>query len=338
MRKILIAALAGVVMLTGCAGEKQEQSKPESSTSAPQTEAVSTEVTTSAVVEDVPDIIPDKETEQPTESEPETVIVIPAESEEPQETAEVHAEKYSVMLAEYDNAFLGLPQEDKVYTFKDIEETAELNGEMYYGVACYDEYEGQLYYMCDFYITEDGSQVYRYEIGMGEYISLPESVAFPRMDPSEQYVEDIFAAANELYGYFDVGSLPCDDSATITADIGGSEVTFWRVTDPRLDTKDELLDALSGYFSADIINSLMDSELYRTGADGMMYTTGGARGTDITHVNTVYEMTVLKGDTAEFSAVSEYLNDDGSTYTKEYIYHAVKQNGRWFFTNFELPY
>lgn len=337
MRRIFIAALAAMICLTGCTARPQPQSKPESSIPE-EVEVTSTEGGITAPPIREPVIVTDRETQQPSEPEHETVAVIPEESEESQETAEVHTEKYSVMLAEYDNAYLGLPQQDKVYTFRDIEETTEINGEKYYGVACYDEYEGQLYYMCDFYITEDGAQVYRYEIGTGDLISLPESAAFPRMDPSAQTVEEIFAVANELYGYFDVGSLPCDDSATITVDFDGGKMTFWRVTDPRIDTKDELLDALSGYFSADIINSLMDSELYRTGADGMLYTTGGARGTDNTHIGTLYEMTVLRGDTAEFSAVSEYLNDDGSTYTEEYIYNAVKQDGRWFFTNFKLPY
>ncbi len=334
MRKRICAALAACIVLTGCGTDEESA---QSTASQPQT-------TTSAVQESVQ--APEADTEEisavPVDTEE---LLVPVESEEPteeaqtSETEEIGFDKYAELMMQYDNTYLGLPQKDKVYIFAGTDETVELDGMICHGVSCYDEHEGTLYYMCDFFISEDGSAVYRYYVGEDRYSLLPESSTFPVMDPGTQTPEEIFAVANELYGYFTRVSLPYFSGMTMEAEVDGIQRTYYMVSDERLDTKSELLEALGGYFSADIINGLMDSSIYREGMDGKLYTTGGEREIKPYYVGTEYELTVLSGDAAEFTAYSTYGGEDDTVLNvTEYVYMAVKSDGRWFFTNFELPY
>ncbi len=332
MKKRLCALLAGCLLLTGCGGDKEP---------APQTiEVFATETSAPETVQ-----APAEETEAaPAVTMQTEVTEPPAETAEPTaeaETAESEEsgfDQYAAMLMEYDNAFLGLPQKDKVYIFAGTGDTAEPDGIPCHAVSCYDEHEGTLYYMCDFYISEDGKTVYRYYVSDDRYSLLPETSTFPVLDPSSQTPDEIFAVANELYGYFVRGSLPYYSGMTMEAEVDGVLRTYYMVSDERLDTKSELLEALSGYFSMDIINGLMDSSVYRDGMDGKLYTTGGTPAAfKENYIGTEYELLVLNGGTAEFVAYSSYSDGDAVTVT-EHSYIAVKADGRWVFTNYQLPY
>ena len=336
MKKRLPALLAACVLLTGCADADE----------------VSTTESAELVVTTQTDEMPE-ESAEPVQS---TSSITTAESAEPavketvEPTAEVldpsedtaeaipESDPYIEYIAAYDNTFLGLPQKDKVYIFQNTGTAAEIEGELYYCLSCYDEHEGMLYFMCDYYISEDGSKVYRYYVAEDRYSLLPEtSSGYVQMDPTTQTPEEIFTVANALYGYFDVCALDGYYDRVIEKDVNGSVWKYYMVSDERLDTKAEMLNALSCYFSMDIINSLMDTPSYMEGEDGKLYSAGGARGTDITHVSTEYELSILTADTAEFTAYSTY-DDNGTITENTIIYSAVKRDGRWYFTNFELPY
>lgn len=336
MKRTLCLILGACLLMTGCGGNAQQSSTPlKESVEAKQTEdAVQTSLAEESSEESSAPVVVVTEDS----SAAETQETLPAsETDEAVGTAE-QTDAYAEMITAFDNEYLGLPQKDKVYIFQSTGATTQMNDAVYHAVSCYDEYEGTLYYMCDFYIAEDGTEVYRYYLSEDRYALLPEAVGFEQMDPSTQEPEEIFAVANELYGYFAVSSLPCSYENVLEFEVDGEMYPFYMVTDERLDTKMELIEALSCYFSMEIINSLMDSSFYRDGPDGKLYTSDGARGTDIFYVGTEYELTLLIGDTAEFTAYNTYGYENGETEVEEYVYNAVKQDGRWMFTNFELPY
>ena len=333
MKKNILCLLLGCCLLmTGCGGNTDggETQQTESST-ASVTDAVQTEESEGSL----PEVTTPALTE---ESEPVEVTTAQSDPVESEPVLEIE-DTYAEMITAFDNAYLGLPRADKIYVFQSTGDSKELGGQLCYAVSCYDEHEGTLYYMCDFYITEDGSAVYRYYLSDDKYVLLPESKGFAQMDPTTQTADEIFAVANELYGYFDMCALNGYDDKTLEAEVDGSTWTYYMVSDERLDTKAELLSALSCYFSSDIINSLMDTSMYREGMDGKLYSTGGARGSNIYHQKTVYELVSLTEDTAVFMGYSTYSDEImEDAYTEEYTYNAVKQDGRWVFTNFELPY
>lgn len=342
MRKRLIALLAGLsLVLTGCGGDNTETI--EQTAEPVQTTAAKAETEEYAAppapetAEVTPSVVQTAESAADTADE--TVEVLSTETAETNE-AVAEIDRYVELISAYDNSYLGLPQKDKVYIFHSTGETAEIDGESCYGLSCYDEHEGVLYFMCDFFISEDGGKVYRYYVSENVYSLLPESSSgYTQMDPTTQSPEEIFAVANALYGYFDLCALDGYYDRTLEKEVNGSIRTYYMVSDERLDTKMEMLNALSCYFSADIINSLMDSQLYAEGEDGKLYSTGGARGSDITHISTEYELSILTSDTAEFTAYNSYGDENGEvTYENTMTYSAIKQDGRWFFTSFDLPY
>lgn len=332
---LMCAALGCCLLMGGCGGSGE--SVLQSDSSAPAEVTSQTEVSSAPEENSVSD-----EGASTTASTAQTTQSEAAESKADESDVVIELDDtYAEMVMDYDNSYLGLPRMDKVYVFQSTGESAEIGGSKCYAVSCYDENEGTLYYMCDFYITEDGSAVYRYYLSDDKYVLLPESKEFVQMDPTTQTAEEIFAAANELYGYFDMASLDGDSECRIEAEVNGSMWIYQRVIDERLNTKAKLLNALSCYFSTDIINSLMDTSVYREGEDGMLYSTGGARGANIYYQYSVYELVELTEDTAVFKCYATYGDEElegENTRTDEYTYNAAKQDGRWVFTNFKLPY
>lgn len=333
MKKSIFCVLLGCCLLmTGCGGGADSDTTVQADSTTASTSA--TEQTSAAEESE-----PDTTTVATEESKP--VEVTTAQSEPDDSDIEIEiTDTYAEMITAFDNGYLGLPRADKIYVFQSTGDFDEIGGETCYAVSCYDEHEGTLYYMCDFYITEDGSAVYRYYLAEDKYVLLPESKSFAQMNPEEQTADEIFAVANKLYGYFMLNSLDCDFDKYFEVETdSGVTMRYFLVTEEELDTKAELLSALSCYFSSDIINSLMDSPNYREGLDGKLYTADAGRGGNIDHLGTVYELVSLTEDTAVFKGYATYGDEImEDAYTEEFTYNAVKQDGRWVFTNFELPY
>ncbi|MBP1543025.1 MAG: hypothetical protein J6A16_02920 [Oscillospiraceae bacterium] len=337
MKKIILsAALCMALTLTGCAGEDKEQSSSQTTASAQSTttareEESSVPDTSAPIMESHP------ETAEPESSVPDVETTTAPVTEEPEVTEEA-PDVYAEMISQYDNTFLGLPQKDKVYVFSSTGVTAEINGEEFSAVSCHDEHEGQLYYMCDFYISADGSEVYRYYEATSEYVHLPEEVHFPPLDPTTQTPEDIFAHANALYSAVCLSQFEVDYGDM--KEIGADGRTYCRVTDERVDSLMDIVTALNSYFSQDIVNSLMEMELFREDENGVLYGLGGGRGSDPCYLGTTYELTVLNESHAEFTATSTYSTDpdqiEGEFYTEEYVFNMENQFGIWRFTNFKI--
>ena len=336
-KSIFCTLLCGCLLLSGCGGDTQSDTASTQDSS-----GASVDIDSGAASSDDGDVSQgsSQSSAQTTDAKPQQTESVPAESTSQAESSDVEAtDTYTEMMKAYNYSYLGLPRADATYVFSSTGASAEINGELCYCVSCSEEHDGELYYMCDFYITENGTAVYRYYLEDGRYALLPEIKSFAQMDPETQTPDEIFAVANELYGYFDLCALDGIAEYTLDVEIDGFTHVYNMVADERFDTKPELLNALSCYFSSEIINSLMDSSQYREGADGKLYSAGGARGSDIYYIDTTYELTQVTADSAVFTAYSTYsdeITDD--VHTEEYVYNAVKQDGRWVFTNFELPY
>lgn len=341
MKKRYIAVmLSACMMLSGCTGETESSTTPDVTGSQPEESEVTS--TTESTAEKTRGTI---------------VITTPVESveessvpDEPTSEATVEAVdesyKYAQLITNFDNEYLGLPQKDKIYIFESTGSTEEIGGALCYCVTCHDEYEGEKYYMCDFYISEDGTTVYRYYDSTGEYVLLPEAVGYPAFDPAVQTPEEVFGYSQSLYNLF-FGR--CDDkldrSAAVVMDDG---YTYYPIIDEQLDTMNELLDAMNKYFSNELMNSYMETGYIISSADGgLLRRTGHEAVYPEVCGDTTYELTSLTEDTAVYVARTPFLaEDDGmgsvtidgtepSAEIVEYTFTAEKQYGVWRFTSYE---
>lgn len=334
MRKILYAlGITLCVLMCGCSGEKDGGGTEQESSVVQESEQVSVSVPESTE----PVESESTATTQTTVAEP-TPETEPSSAPETEESVESVEEEspYAEMVMSFGNTYLGLPSEERVYIFSDADKTAEIEGVVCHGVSVYDEYEGTLYYMCDFYVTEDGATVYRYYEQEERYALLPETQGFERLNPSAQTPDEIFGIANRLYGLFAAGN------GDIAVDMGSvieqNGQLYLLVTDKALGTKGDLLDALTKYFSDEIVNGLMDTNRFIEQDGAMYYRLDSSAGVEPSYRSTVYELTTLSSDTAVFTGYSTFEYEAGVTEEKVTEYTAVKANGVWRFTQFSLPW
>lgn len=338
--KRFTAAVAAIlcVMLTGCSGDSGNSPSGSNteigsvSPSPSMTERVSEPE--SADVETSPaGVIPPAESSEPAAEES-----VPDVTTAPQHTEEPPPADVTKQIAAFDNTFLGLPSADKVYIFSDAGKSAEIDGYSCNAVSCYDEYEGTLYYMCDFYISPDGSRVYRYYEQEDRFAILPEE-QMTRLDPTRQSLEEIFAESGRLYGMFH----PATNAAVegIDRDAEPTEIngeSYLPVTEGQINSKAALLDALDGYFSGEIVTALMETGQF-VELDGVLYVrelSGAGSNPNLESIE--YELTELTEDTAVFTEYDTYRYEAGESEVKEVVYKAEKQNGLWRFTDYTAPW
>lgn len=268
----------------------------------------------------------------------ETVETAEPAGEEYHETTEPAAESAPtadpVRLAEgFSAEYLGLPDSGKVYIFRDKGETVQINGAECPGVSCYDEVDGQLEFICDFYFSPDGGAAYRFHPEDGSYRPLPEQGDFPGFDPESQSPEEVFRQANALYAAV-YGELDFDSSAEPVAAAAGN---FYPVSDERLDTEEKLHAALSQYFAGDILAKLLEgSDRVMTAEDGRLYCLehyGGAQAPTVE-----YSAADITEDSAVYSCTALYEYEAGNTTRQEFTCTAERnQAGEWRFTDFTFP-
>ena len=328
----VIAAAMLCAVSTGCSGDKNSgntQEQPLLQQSAAQTTAAPIQSNTE-IAEQTQQASEENTSAQTQEAEPPT-----QQPQTEQSTSEAEAvQSYAPLVAGFGNEYLGLPQLDKVYIFQDKAAQTEIDGTVCHAVSCYDEHEGTLYFMCDYYVTEDGVKVYRYYESEDRYVLLPESTGFPLFDPSTQTPEEIFRNANELHALL-CGRFDAVDLASPIRDDSGAQ--YYPITDERFDTMPELLEAVSRYFSDEIINAYMETGIFRTDDAGRLCRKSIAV-ENPTYAGTVYELSTLDGETATFVAYSTFMYEAGETAEKEYTFTAVKQYGVWKFTVFPSVY
>ena len=335
MKKLMaIFAAALCIALAGCSGEKD----------AGGTGLDSSSVSSGTVTEENAPEKPDEaggnaDTPETAEQSDNTASDTGAPAEPTGEASSESSEpapdtNFAELVSAFGNSYLGLPSEEKVYIFSDNGLSAEINGGTYYGVSCYDEYDGTLYYMCDFYVSADGSEVYRRYEQEDRYALLPEEQGYARLDPTRQTPEEIFAAAGGLYMLFDPNSNSAVGGYDESSPIEFNGAVYYPVTNELLDTKAELRDALSKYLTVQIINSLMDTNKF-TDVDGALYVKSCSGGSvSPNYSGTEYELTTLTEDTAVFTRYDTYNFEAGETSEVETEYTAKKENGVWRFTVF----
>lgn len=253
-----------------------------------------------------------------------------AVSAEPEAAAAEVPTADPVRLAEgFSAEFLGLPDSGKVYIFRDKGETVQINGAECPGVSCYDEVDGQLEFICDFYFSPDGGAAYRFHPEDGSCRPLPEQGDFPGFDPESQSPEEVFRQANALYAAV-YGELDFDSSAEPVAAAAGN---FYPVSDERLDTEEKLQAALSRYFAGDILAKLLEgSDRVMTAEDGRLYCLehyGGAQAPAVE-----YSAADITEDSAVYSCTALYEYEAGNTTRQEFTCTAERnQAGEWRFTD-----
>lgn len=336
----LTAALAAIicVTLTGCSGDSDNSPSGNTELESFSPPSVTEPITSSEEdgADSLSEELPPEQTEKPVTEES-----YPVESAtEPPQTEKAPPADITKQIAAFDNTFLGLPSADKVYIFSDAYKSAEIDGYLCYAVSCYDEHEGTLYYMCDFYISPDGSRVYRYYEQEERFAILPEE-QMTRLDPTRQSVDEIFSAAETLYSMFHPyrnSYVDGIDHDTATTEINGEE--YRPVTGGQINSKAALLDALDRYFSNEIVTALMDTNKFIE-LDGMLYVRiGNISGPsfDPTVTEIEHELTELTENTCDFTKYVTHQYEAGETEVKEYVYRAEKQNGVWRFTDFTAPW
>ncbi len=336
--KRFTAALAAILCLiaAGCSGDNDNSPSGNTEAESPSLPPSIGEPVSSIEVTTSTDDISEEILSVTSEQVPEEIVSDEPSSDMP--TQESPTLDVTKQISAFDNAFLGLPSADKVYIFSDAVKTAEIDGLICSAVSCYDEHEGTLYYMCDFYISPDGSRVYRYYEQEERFAILPEE-QLTRLDPTRQNLDEIFSASAKLYSMFHPYSNGAVDGVDYESDpteINGE--TYVPITNTAIDSKAKLLDALDRYFSGEIVTALMDTNKFIE-QDGVLYVRDcSGAGYNPTLESIERELTELTENTAVFTEYDTFQYEAGETEVKEVVYRAEKHNGLWRFTDYTAPW
>ncbi len=326
MKKLLAVFLAAVILtLTGCSADtaagitEQSQFRQRDDTA-----YVSQDEQIAKAAENVQDM--QTEPAVSTADVPETAV-IPSGEDETVEAAAVDPVNLVEMLGD---EYLGLPENNKVYIFRNRNEQREINGEQFYGVSCYDE-DDTLRFICDIWVNSDGSRAYR-QYGE-EYRLLPESQAYSGFDPESQLPADIFAETNALYAAV-YGELPYDQGGSA---LPSSRGNYYRVTG-QLDTRGKLNAALERFFTGELLDVLADgSDNVISDDEGALYVLEHSGG-NISYLGTEYSLASLTDDTAVFTGTSSFEYEAGIVTKKTFTCVAEKTTNGWRFTKFTAPF
>jgi len=327
MKKLLAVCLgAALLTLAGCSADSAagitEQSQfrqRDDTTSVTQGEQTSK---TAGVAQDI-----QTESAVSTADVPEIAATLSEEAQTTEATTEVDPVKLVEMLG---GEYLGLPENNKVYIFRNRNEQREINGEQFYGVSCYDE-DDTLRFICDIWVNSDGSRAYR-QYGE-EYRLLPESQAYSGFDPESQLPVDIFAETNALYAAV-YGELPYDQGGSA---LPSSRGNYYRVTG-QLDTRGKLNAALERFFTGELLDVLADgSDNVISDDEGALYVLEHSGG-NISYLGTEYSLTSLTDDTAVFTGTSSFECEAGIVTKKTFTCVAEKTTNGWRFTKFTAPF
>ena len=157
MKKLLAVCLAaGILTITGCSADtvagitEQSQFQRGEADSASQAEQTGTAAASASAA--VRSAEQTGETHELSEPDEPSVTAETAETAEPVDPVK--------LVEALGSEYLGLPDSDKVYIYRNLNEQREINGERLYGVSCYDEGDS-LDFICDIWVNSDGSRAYR---------------------------------------------------------------------------------------------------------------------------------------------------------------------------------
>lgn len=235
------------------------------------------------------------------------------------------------LTAAFSQEILGLEDNGRIYIFRDKNDRADISGLECCGVSCYDELDGTLHFVCDFYVSTDGSRIFR--LDGDDFITLPESARLDGFTP-EQEPENIMEAAVTLYSAV-YGIVEFDRSAAaVTSDMGN----YYPVADERIDTRLKLNAALSRYFTGDLLAELLSgSDKLIADESGKLYCLEHSGG-NLAYMDTEYSLASLEDGIAVYDAVSLFEYEAGEIFRQEYTLTAVKTQSGWRFSEFYFPF
>ncbi len=316
------------------ASEEKSDTKENTEEITPDTAQTEENSQTSAEVTTLSSSTIPADTTPPENTDPESAESYAVIGEETFEENSDDNSRYAQMTKDFGNDYLGLPSANKEYIFEYTGNSADIEGSLCREVACYDEHEGERYYMCSYYINHDGTAVYRYYESENRYALLPEKGGYGRLDPTVQTPEEIFEKAEKLYTAVKYALLPSSyDNCTIIDDI-----MYYMVCDEELDTKAKLLEALDGYFVRELSNTLLDASYLKEGENGKLYTIDYHSPVPDNYNGARYELSSLTEDTAVFTVYPLFEDENGESAGNEYNCTAVRINGLWRFESFRLPW
>lgn len=142
-------------------------------------------------------------------------------------------------------------------------------------------------------------------------------------EPAAQTVLDAYTAAAEVYGWFDLASLPYDGDDARQAD----GQTYYRVTDARTPTLEALRELTETYFTPELADSLFDMvpDQYRD-FDGALYTTGGGRGSNLYLLGTT-TAAEQKSEDHWIVTVTFWADQEGDEMQADGHFHRVATTG-----------
>ena len=174
-------------------------------------------------------------------------------------------------------------------------------------------------------------------------LAAPREPVLPVGDaPTTQKVLEAYAAASEVYSWFDLASLPYDPEDVMEE----GDLTYYRVTEERTPTLAALRDLAETYFTPELADSLfaLAPDQYRD-INGALYTTGGGRGSNLYLLDTT--MAAERADETRWTVTLTFWADqegqevhaDGSHpvttvgFSRTTIDYALTDAG-WRFTSF----
>ena len=153
---------------------------------------------------------------------------------------------------------------------------------------------------------------------------------------TDDEVVDLYNKAKEVYGWFDLTTIPFDTEKYIEAD--GER--YFEVTEPGIASKKALADYLNEFFADDITEGLMamSSDRY-VEHEGKLYVLPADRGTDIFKGAESYEVVRVSEKQIKLAVTVEIYGDPAQRNVigyKQYDFFLEFSDGRWRFTNFEM--
>lgn len=140
--------------------------------------------------------------------------------------------------------------------------------------------------------------------------------------------EEIITSAMEIYSWFTISPLDVDP------ELPGGEGGVWQVADELLRDYGTVMRLLDFNFSPEIVEGLMEYEVY-TVIDGVLYGTGGGRGVDARISEVTYEETYAGDDRIVYTVTVYYVGvADGEKNCEVLEFVREPVNGLWVFTQF----
>jgi hypothetical protein len=155
--------------------------------------------------------------------------------------------------------------------------------------------------------------------------------------PNETQVKLAYQQAAEAYGWFDMTTMPTDDSDS--KDYNGT--AYYKVKHETIKTYADLKNHLKKLFTDDIVNQLLsqsDASMHYIDIDGALYAIQADRGTDIYKGDETHQIIYENDKKIIYRVEVEVIDPDTQKAvdkeTHDFIYENL--NGKWVFSKFYL--